>query len=470
MRKFIGDKAFYNRIFKVMIPIFVQNLITNFVNLLDNLMVGQVGTEPMSGVAIDNQILFVYNLAVFGMLSGAGILGAQYFGKGDIKGVANTFRIKMYSVIVLLISAFAILNFGGDFLIWKFLHEGEAGLNLNTTFAYAQDYMKVMLIGLVPFSISQMYSSTLRETSNAVVPMRAGIIAVFVNLVFNYILIFGKLGAPAFGVVGAAMATVLSRVVECSIIVIWTHTHKEKAAFAVGIYKDLKVPGAVVKKALRMALPLFANEFLWSCGMTTLNQTLSLRGLEVISAVNITSTVTNLFCCAFCAIGMSLGIIVGQTLGSGQLDLAVDEARKITALSCTIATILGVVMIFVAPAIADIYKTEDFVKELAVRFITISALLFPLDAIVNSFYFTLRCGGKSVITFLFDCGYTWVLVIPTALAVVRLTSLPIVICYIIIYGVNIAKFFVGLGLVTRKVWVVNLVGDKDNQKGDLERA
>ena len=211
MRKFVGDKAFYKRLFAVMIPVLIQNIITNFVSLLDNIMVGQVGTEPMSGVAIVNQLLFVFNLCIFATSSSAGIFTAQFFGKGDNDGIRKTFRLKLWFVLGVFAAALIVLLSFGEVFIGLFLTEGEENLSLNATMSYAKDYLAVMYWGLLPFAISQAYGSTLRETGQTVVPMRAGIAAVFVNLVFNYILIFGKLGAPALGVTGAAIATVISR-------------------------------------------------------------------------------------------------------------------------------------------------------------------------------------------------------------------------------------------------------------------
>ena len=203
--KFFGNKAFYRSIIAVAAPILLQNIITNFVNLLDNIMVGQVGTEPMSGVAIVNQLLFVFNLCIFGGLAGPGIFSAQFYGKGDLEGVRSSFRAKLYVGAAALVVFGATLLTAGQSLISLFLHEGQdAALDLQATLGYGMDYLHVILLQLLPFVVSQIYASTLRESGETVLPMKAGITAVFVNLFFNYVLIFGKFGAPALGVVGAA--------------------------------------------------------------------------------------------------------------------------------------------------------------------------------------------------------------------------------------------------------------------------
>ena len=460
LRKYIGDRAFYHRLFTVMVPILIQNLITNFVGLLDNIMVGQVGTEPMSGVAIVNQLLFVFNLCVFGGLAGAGIFTAQFYGKGDTEGLRNTVRIKLWFTLLCLGMCLGIFLSFGEKLISLFLHEGEEDLDLAATLRYGKEYLAVTLIQTIPFAVTQIYSSTLRETGETVLPMRAGITAVLVNLVFNYILIFGKLGAPALGVVGAAIATVLSRFVECSIVLLWTHRHKERNPFVVGLYRSLRVPGSLLKQVVILGTPLLINELLWSGGMTVLNQCYSLRGLEVVSAFNISSSFSNLFFCAFLAMGSAISIIIGQLLGAGELERAVDEDRKLIAFSTVLSAVMGALMALLAPLLPQIYNTTDAVKALALKLLWVTAAMMPLYAYTNSCYFTLRSGGKTVITFVFDSLFVWVLCIPTAFILSRYTVVPIVPMYILVELLNLIKCLIGFYLVKNRKWVVNLVGTK----------
>ncbi len=214
MKKFIGNKAFYKMVLAIAIPIMIQNGITNFVSLLDNIMVGMVGTGEMSGVAIVNQLIFVFNVSVFGIVSGAGIFGAQFYGCGKHEGVRHTFRFKFLCCLFLAAVAAIIFYFYGENLIYMYLHGEESGGDLTIALTNGRKYMLVMMVGLLPFAIEQAYTSTLRECGETVIPMKAGIVAVLVNLVFNYILIFGKFGAPVLGVVGAGIATVLARYIE----------------------------------------------------------------------------------------------------------------------------------------------------------------------------------------------------------------------------------------------------------------
>lgn len=458
-KKLIGDRVFYRKIFAVMTPVLIQNVITNFVSLLDNVMVGQVGTEPMSGVAIVNQLLFVFNLCIFGGLAGAGIFTAQYYGKSDHEGVKHTFRAKLYiavGAVVIFVTAFLAF---GEQMISLFLHEGEENLDLAATLVFGKEYMLVMLFETLPFAIMQVYASTLRETGETMLPMKAGIVAVFVNLILNYILIFGKFGAPVLGVVGAAAATVVARFVECFIVVYWTHHHKERNRFIVGAYSSMRVPAKLTKQIIILGAPLLLNEVLWASGMTVLNQCYSMRGLEVVSAVNISTTVSNLFFCAFFSMGTTVSIVIGQLLGAGELERAVDEDRKLIAFAVALCTAVGIIMALIAPLVPEIYNTTPVVKHIAAELLFVSAAMMPVNAFTNACYFTLRSGGKTIITFIFDSAFVWAICVPCAFCLSRFTSVAILPMYIVVQALDLIKCGIGFYLVKERKWVNNLVAD-----------
>ena len=457
LNSLVGDKAFYRKLFAVMLPILVQNIITNFVNLLDNVMVGQVGTEPMSGVAIVNQLFFVFNLCIFGGLAGAGIFTAQFYGSSDKRGMADSVRAKLYIALVALTSFFAVFVFFGEELIMQFIHEGEEGLDMAATLDYGKRYMRIMLWQMFPFALMQGYASSLRETGETVLPMKAGIAAVLTNLVGNYILIFGKFGFPALGVEGAAIATVISRYLECGIVLVWSHRHSEKVPFISALYSTWRLPLPLLKQIVVLGLPLLVNELLWSGGMTMLNQCHSMRGLEVVSAVNISSTVSNLVFCAFLAAGNATGIIVGQLLGAGELERAVDEDRKLIAFSAVLSAAVGLVLAVLAPVIPMIYNTSDNVRSIASSLLLVVAVCMPMHSFTNSCYFTLRSGGKTLITFVFDSLYLWVLCIPVAFVLSRFTGMNILPMYIIIQSLDIIKCIIGYYMVRSGKWVKDLV-------------
>lgn len=459
-KKLIGDRKFYKMVLLIAVPIMIQNGITNFVSLLDNIMVGQVGTNQMSGVAIANQLIFVYNLCIFGGMSGPGIFGAQFFGQRNEEGLRYVFRFKLILGCIITALFMVVFGFFGEPLVSLYLDESNTALANEETLYYAMKYLHIMMIGLIPFVGVQMYASTLRETSEAILPMKAGIVAVFVNLVFNYLLIFGKFGFPELGVEGAAIATVLARFVEMFIVIIWTHRHKKTNHYIVGAYKSLRIPKELAVKIIKKGTPLLLNEALWSLGMAMLLQCYSVRGLDVVAGMNISNTIINLFNITFMALGSSVSIIVGKLLGAGKMDEAVDTDRKLIAFSVASCVLIAGAAIVLAPLFPELYNTEDAVKSYAKEFIIIAAAFMPQHAFLHAAYFTLRSGGKTGITFLFDSGFIWVISIPLAFCLSRFTTLPIEPIYIICQASEIIKSVIGFVLLKKGVWVNNIVGEK----------
>lgn len=444
----------------VAVPIMIQNGITNFVGLLDNIMVGRVGTEQMSGIAIVNQLLLVFNLAIFGAISGVGIFGAQFFGCGDHKGVRHTFRFKLYACALILLAGILILLAGDEQLILLYLHgEGNADA-LWATLGYGKEYLWVMLFGLPAFVMEEIYASTLRECGETKVPMAAGVIAVFVNLALNYILIFGKLGAPALGVVGAAVATVVSRYVQMGVVMAWTHAHAEQMPFIVGVYRDFRIPAQLSGNILKKGTPLMINEILWAAGMAMMTQCYSMRGLDAVAALNISTTISNLFSVIYMAMGSAISIIVGQLLGAGKMAEAKDTDTKLIAFSVISCIVLGGLLILIAPLFPQLYNTSTDVKHLAASLLQIAAGCMPIYAFMHASYFTLRSGGKTIITFLFDSVFLWCVSIPVAYVLSRFTGLPIVPLYLGCQMLDLIKCVIGFILVKKGVWLHNIVEER----------
>jgi len=458
LKKYIGDKAFYGMVLSILVPIVIQNGITNFVNLVDNIMVGQLGTEEMSGVAIVNQLNFVFMLAMFGTTAMASIYAAQFFGKGDLEGFRNTVRFKWWSCLLLTLGAMAFfLLFGAD-LISLFLTED--GVNdLALTHSSSMAYMLIMLAGMIPFAISQIYSSTLRETGETFLPMVAGIIAVLVNMVLDYCLIFGKMGLPQWGVQGAAIATVIARIVEMGIVIVFTHKEPDRYPFMKGLYRTIRVPWNLAGQIVRRGIPLLCNEILWAGGISVIAQCYSTRGIDTVAAYNIAITVTQVFNVAFIAFGTSIGIIVGQQLGSGQMNKARDTVRKLIFMSVATCAIIGFIMIFIAPVFPQLYNTDANVKQTARDMLWISAAFMPVGAFYNASYFTIRSGGKTVLTFFFDSGFMWCAIIPIAFYLSHYTAMNVVIMYLTVNAMDLFKVALGYVLLKKGIWMSNIIDD-----------
>lgn len=456
--RLIGDRAFYKNALAIAVPIMIQNGISNFVSMLDNLMIGRLGENAISGVAIANQLMFVYFLVIFGATAGVGIFTAQYHGMGDTEGVRYTFRFKLVANTIMTAICIGVLLLFSSTLISLFLKGEGKPEDAAETLKIGMEYMQIMLIGLVPVGINQAYAGTLRDIGQTKVPMIASVVAIAVNFVGNVLLIYGLLGLPAMGARGAAIATVLSRFVELGVLVIYTTTHSRQHPFIIGAFRHFRVPGALVGKFIVNSLPLMANETLWSLGMTFMNQSYSYRSLDAVASLNIENTIWSLMGVAFLAMGEAVGILIGQKLGSGEIEGAKEDARKLIAFTVACGIVFGILMLAISPFFPQLYKVSDTVKELATKFIMVYAIMMPFYAYTHASYFTIRAGGKTWLTMLFDSCFVWLISVPAALILSRFTSINIVLMVAIVQSLEIIKCIIGGIIVHSGIWARNIVG------------
>ena len=456
-RKYIGDRNFYGRYIALALPMIIQNAVTNLVSFLDNIMVGQLGTEQMSGVAIVNQLIFVYNLAVFGAVSAASIFGAQYFGKGNHKGHMYSFRFKLYAALT--VTALTILLFvaKGESLISLYLTDTSGSGATGAALQYGLQYLIIMMAGLIPFAVNQSYATNIKETGQTLIPMIASFVAVGSNAILDYLLIFGIGPFPELGVQGAALATVIARYIEALMIIIWAHRHREKNRYLEGAYLGFGIPKYELKAIIIKGLPLMINEVLWAAGMTAVIQCYSIRGLEVVAGLNIATTITNLFNIIYIQLGACISIVVGQYLGAGELEKAKDADNKMIVFSVFCCVIVAVCMLFIGRFFPRIYNTSEEIRALATRFIAVSAIIMPFCSFSHASYFTLRSGGKTMVTFLFDSVFTWIVVVPTAFLLAHFTGLGIVSVYFLVQATELIKVVIGYFMIRSNVWLVQMV-------------
>ena len=457
LKTYIGDKAFYRRVLAIGVPIFMQNLITNFVSMLDNLMVGQLGTLPMSGVAIVNQLLFIFNLVVFGISSGTGIFTAQFYGSGDETSIRHTLRFKIVACTLFSLVCVGVFALFDEQLIRLFLMGEGSAADAVQILEYGKDYLWIMLLGLIPFAISSAYSTTLRECGETFVPMLSSFGAMFCNLILNYILIFGHFGAPALGASGAAVATVVSRYLEMVIVSLWPHFHLRKYGFLRGLYRSLHIPGKLMKQLLIKVSPLIINEALWSGAVTFQNQCFSTCGLEVVSALNIVTTLNNLAIVVSIAMGNTVGILMGQMLGAGIPGEQVrSENRKLTACSVVCGFAISLLMVVMAPFFPKFYNTTSQIWALATGMILLLSLAKPVQSYHLCVYYTIRSGGQAILTFLYDCGFMCLVNAPVAFVVCHFSNLP----FLTIYGIcllpELIHAVIGGFLIKKDGWIKNL--------------
>lgn len=451
--------SIYKRALRLAVPMMIQNGITNAVVLVDNIMVGSLGTEAMTAVSIVGQLMFVFNLAIFGGMSGPGIYGAQFFGQGNNEGFRGTFRLKHWIGLFCLIFGILAFSFGSDFLIGLYLHGESEALDKALTIEQAHNYLDIMIFGMLPFVITQIYAGSLREAGDSINPMVGGIASVVVDIVLNYCLIYGNFGFPQLGVRGAAIATVAARVVEMLVVVIWANINRRHQRFLKGVYKTLLISRDMCRNMLKKGTPIFFNEFLWAAGIAALTQCYSIRGLEVVAGLNISNTICNMLNVVFVALGNAVGILTGQKLGASKYKEAQSEAFSLMKFTGIICVGLTVTLASIAGVFPRVYDTTEAVRNYGTGFIVITAVFFPVQGYLNALYFTLRSGGKTLVTFLFDSVFSWAVSLPTAIVLCYFSPLPILLVYAIIQALDIIKVIVGYILIKKGVWISNLVSE-----------
>ncbi len=459
LEKYVGDRAFYRRVFQISVPMMVANAITSFVSLLDNIMISALGTEALAGVSIVNQFMFMFQIVIFGAVSAASIFTAQYQGSGDREGVTHTFRFKLYINTACALVALLIFLVLGDTLIQTFLHEGENTGNLELAMAYAHEYLMISLIGLVPFALSQVYASTMRETGNVLVPMYASITAVIANCVGNAILIFGLLGAPALGAAGAAIATVISRFVELAILTIYAHLHSESCYYANKGFQSFRIPMELVRSIMLKGVPIMLNEFFWSLAITMRSQSFSTRGLDTVAAQTIATTVFSVMNVVYMAVGNAIGIIVGNQLGGGKIEEAQDTARKMRAFGVAVGAGCGALTAVLSPVFPVLFSATDSVAHIARFMLIILGAVMAFQSYCHSAYFTMRTGGKVMVTVLFDAVWMWAVVVPLSMSLAHFTDMSIQWLYTLSMMTDVPKCILGMILLRYVKWANRIVVD-----------
>ena len=451
----VNNRSIYKKALMLAIPMMIQSGIANAVVLVDNLMVGSLGTESISGVSIAGQLLFVFNLAVFGGLSGPGIYGAQYYGYGDKKGYQQVFRLKIWIGMTITLAGIGLFLLAGPALIRLYLTGSGDSFNRDLALRQGLDYLNIMLAGLIPFTLVQVYAGSLREMNESITPMAAGIFSVFVDILLNYLLIYGKIGFPKMGVKGAALATVLARIAE--LLAIICIKHRKAYPFLEGVYHTLLVPISRVKPVLRKGFPIFLNEFLWAGGVAALTQCYSIKGLAVVAGLNISNVLCNLFNVVFINMGVAVGILEGQFLGASRFEEAKDSAEKLLWFCCGICVILTIALIALSGIFPKAYNTTQEVRQLASWFIIITASFMPVQGLLNALYFILRSGGKTLVTFIFDSVFSWCVSVPFAFALCHYSPFSILAILVMVQAADMIKVVIGLVLVRKGIWITNLV-------------
>jgi len=456
MRHLIGDKSFYKRLLAIALPIVVQQLITSSVQLVDNVMVGSLGELAIDSVSTVNQLYFIVILVTFGTLGGAGVFTAQYFGSKDYDKLKQTFRFKILAALTVVFISFIILSFFGRSLFALFTDN-------SIILDHAEGYFKIVRWSMFPWAISVGISFTFRETGVTKPLLYISLATIITNTFLNYLLIFGNFGLPQLGINGAAIATVISRVVEFGLLLVLVI--KKGHVFNTKFSDIFKIEATVLKAIVIMAIPLMLNEVLWSTGQTIFIEAYSTRGANAYAAANITGAISQLVFVVFGGISTGIAVMVGNTLGENKLDQARDNAKKLIFAAMIAAFAMGLILFAASFFILDIYDVLDETKRFAEFNIRVNALIIPVLAFNVSMYFTLRAGGDTKSTFLMDSGYMWVIQVPTVFILSRVTDLPVTMLFLIVQLLEIPKMGFAFTRYQKGHWIRNLaLANESNAK------
>lgn len=457
--RYFGDWSFYKKVIAVALPVMIQSMIGALVGLLDNLMVGQLGDAAVSGVAVASQIIFILMISVIGSTAGAGIYLSQFHGAEDIPNVRQTFRIKLIFATVIMAVAFIVFIFLGQPIISLFLDSP-------TAIAEGVTYIQILTFAIIPFGLGLVYSVSFREVGLTHYPMISGIVGVVVNFVLNIILIFGWGPIPAMGVAGAAIATVVARWIEFLVIFVFAH-RIVKVDFAVGVYDSFQVSPRLMKKVLIKAMPLFANEILWSTGITVIMAYNAMRGDYVVAALSITNTIANIMYTAFGGLAAAIAAMVGSQLGANKLKEAEDNAYRMIVFGIMVSIFFSFIVYGLTLIVPEFYQVSDEVKELSRQFLYILCFAFVLFSINVCIFFILRSGGNTWVTLVFDSVFMWLVPVPLTIVLILLTDWNIVWIYMIIQGADFFKTILGMVLLKRRTWIRNLAHEEGTTHEEL---
>lgn len=450
--KYFGDKKFFKMALLVALPIMLQNLISSAVQLVDNLMVGALGDSAMGAVGASNRVFFVVQVTMFGITGAGSIFIAQYFGAKQAEKMKETFRVMIISMAIFSTIFCAVMSLF-PMQILNFFTDSEITATLGA------QYITIIAFAVFPMLISFAISSSMRAIGEVKIPLYINTAMVGLNALLNYVLIFG-IGVPALGVRGAALATLITRIVEASLFLIVMK--KGDMPFKTKITELFHLTKSLSTKILSKAAPLVANEMLWSLGMATLYMLYAKGGTNVMAGYTAASTVADLFFVAFAGMATATTILVSQPLGANDLEKAKDNGYKMIGTSAILAFLISLVM-FLFSGIVPIIYTELSVEAIgfAEQMLRIQAVMFMFYMISAQNYFILRAGGDVISTFIFDSGFMWVINIPIVYFLVMYTTMPIVWIYFFGQATEFIKIAIGRYFLKKEKWVHSLAHEEE---------
>jgi putative MATE family efflux protein len=444
----LRDRRYYTTLLTIALPIITQNFISSLLNMIDVTMLGQLGEVSIAAVGLANQVFFLLTLMLFGANSGMGVFTAQLWGKRDVPSIHKVLGIGLliglsgslvFTVLALVLPAPVLRIFTTD----------------PAVIASGVSYLRIVGWSYMVTAVSFAFSSVLRSTGQVRVPMVVSIGALSLKTLLNYGLILGHFGLPALGVQGAAIATVIARVVEMTALLAIIYTRKLTAAARPG--ELLGFSRTFLSTVLKTSLPVLINETLWSLGVTMYNVVYGRIGTDAIAAVNIAASIENLAFVIFMGLSDATGIMVGNRIGAKEEDMAFAYGRQTLMISTIGAILIGVVILVGRDFILGFYNLTPESRLLARNILMVMG--FALWVKVSNMTIIvgiLRAGGDTRFSLFLDTGTVWLVGVPLAVLGGLVLHLPVYIVYLMVIGDEVCKYIIGVWRFSTKRWINNV--------------
>ncbi len=445
MKFLFGDKKFLNTMLKLAVPIMLQNLIFASLNMVDGVMIGQLGESAVAAVGVANQIFFLVSLLFFGIGSGSAIFAAQYWGRKDTERIQSVLGLNLlmsisgaviFSLVAILFPVQVISIYSKDPAV---ISQGSV-------------YLQIVAFSYVITAISNSFAFVLRSTENVKLPLITSLVALSFNTFMNYGLILGNFGLPSLGVRGAAIATIISRLIEVVLLLLIIYRKKLPIAAKLPALLNFKI--LPITKFFKTTLPVIATEIVWSFGITTYNVVYARIGTESIAAVNIAGTLDRIIFVVFAGLGNACAIMIGNQIGGKQNEIATSYAKKFLVFGALGATILGLTMYSFASPFLSFYKVSVVTINYTIKLIGLMALSLPVRSLNMILLIgILRSGGDTRVAFFIDAGSVWVVGVPMALIGAFVLGLPIHLVYLMVLADEVVKLAMGLYRFFSQRWI-----------------
>lgn len=450
LKSIIEDKKFLRKTIAISIPIAIQALLNTTLNLIDNIMIGSLGDSSIAAVGLANKVFFVFTLLLFGIVSGSSILTAQYWGKRDIKNIR---RVLGASLIIGLSGSILFMLAG--------LFTPKAVMEIFTpsegTIVIGASYLVIVALSYPLTAITNCYISLLRATNKVKAPVFISLVAILINVVLNYTFIFGNFGAPRLGVQGAAIATVIARLVECLSILIVAYV--SKGAAAAKIKELVSFNKEFFKKYFITVSPVIANEFMWGLGVTMYSLVYGRMGDQAVASITITQNVEQICIVLFQGLSSATAVILGNELGANKLKDAEKHAKSFFGIQLLLTIVMGTICILIRKPLINLFSVDSTVASDITKCLTVFVCYLPFRTfnLVN-IVGVLRSGGDTKASLFLDMTGVWCVGIPFAFLGGIVLGLPIYYVYAMITIEEVYKFILGLKRYKQKKWLKNIVG------------